>query len=297
MHSESTTSKLRQMLEEPVAIGAPRTFWQDAYFRFMHASWPTVFAFFILTYLCLNLLFALAYWVAPGSVANARPDSFADHFFFSIQTFATIGYGVFYPASLAGHILVTLEAGLGLISVAMATGVMFAKLSKPKAFVLFSDNMVITTREGIPTLSFRVANARANDVVEAYIRVVMLVSEESSEGHRMRRVIDIPLVRDNSPYFRLSWTVMHVLDEKSPLRACDLLTKTPTHLVSFVVTLTGHDGTYGQTIYARKLYSPSDVKLHHRFVDVLSELPDGRTQIDFRKFHETIPDPKSELRS
>lgn len=295
MNTEQASAKFQQSLEEPVAIGAPRTFWQDAYFRFMQASWPTVFAFFILTYICLNLLFAFAYWAAPGSIANARPDSFSDHFFFSIQTFATIGYGVLYPASFLGHILVTLEAGTGLISVAMATGVMFAKLSKPKAFVLFSDNMVITTREGLPTLSFRVGNARANDVVEAYIRVVMLVTELSTEGHRMRRIIDLPLVRDNSPYFRLSWTVMHVLDEKSPLRACDLISQTQTHLVSFVVTLTGHDGTYGQTIYARKLYSPNAVKLNHRFVDVLSDLPDGRTQIDFRKFHETIPDPKSDL--
>lgn len=275
-----------------VQRGMPRSFWRDVYFQLMHHSWPRVLTGFIALYILINTTFALAYWIVPGSIANARPDEFFDYFFFSVQTLATIGYGVMSPQTPYAHLVVTVEAAVGLIGVAMTTGVMFAKLSRPKAQVLFSKPLLVIVKNGLQTLSFRVANARGNDIVEATVRVVMLVSEVSPEGHRMRRMVDVPLVRDNSPFFRLSWTIMHVLDEQSPITKSDLLSPGGSHVAAVLVTMNGHDGTYGQTIYARHTYFPGDIVKNHRFVDVLSELPDGRTLIDYTKFH--LIEPESE---
>jgi inward rectifier potassium channel len=139
-------------------------------------------------------------------------------------------------------------------------------------------------------LTLRVGNARGNEIVEASMRVVALIDEKSVEGRTMRRLHDLELVRSTSPLFVLTWQVMHVIDESSPLygiRPENLKEQ----LALFVVTLTGHDATYGQTIHGRIMYYPENVYFDHHFVDVLSTLPDGRFLVDYDKFHEVEPEP------
>jgi len=165
---------------------------------------------------------------------------------------------------------------------------MFAKATRPRSSALFSRVAVVTRHDGVPTLIFRVGNARGNDVVDATITVTALRDEISSEGNHLRRQRDLKLVRARSPFFVMTWVVMHPIDDESPLRDIDW--KNPQNILAIVATLVGHDGTYGQTTYARQLYTPDNVRPGHRFVDVISQLPDGRLMIDYTKFHDTVPD-------
>jgi inward rectifier potassium channel len=276
-------------LSDILRRGTPAELRRDVYFYFMEGTWKRFLGALLFLYAMTNVFFATLYALEPGCVANARPDSFADAFFFSVQTMSTIGYGALAPATDYGNMIVTFEAASSMLFVALATGLMFAKASRPKASALFSKVCVLTRRHGKRTLMFRVGNARGNEVVDATITVTALKDEISPEGHHLRRMFDVPLVRGRSPMFALSWTVMHELDDTSPLANVDW-SRGDAALGGLVVTLTGHDGTYGQTIYARHSYYADDVRLDQRFVDVISRQEDGRMVIDYGKFHDTIPD-------
>ena len=280
----------RSGLDAAVRMGTPSALRKDFYFYFMEGSWYRTFLALIVFYLVVNGFFALLYLLQPGSVAEAHADSFADAFFFSVQTMSTIGYGSLTPATTYGHIIVTIEAAVGLLGVALATGLMFAKASKPKSSLLFSRNLVIAPWNGINTLMFRVGNARGTELADANITVSALCNEISTEGNHMRKISDLALVRSRTPFFSLSWTVMHLLDESSPMHGIDWSVEQE-RLISLVVTLTGHDGTYGQMVYDRHEYFPEDVLPGRYFADVLSRLPDGRLMINYHRFHETRTGP------
>lgn len=273
---------------EAVRRGAPSALRRDLYVYFMEGSWWRLFAACAFAYLFGNLVFASLYVLDPGGIANAKSGSFLDAYFFSVQTMATIGYGALSPASTYVDVLVSIEAALSLVSVAVVTGLIFAKLARPRSGILFSDVLTIERRKGVPTLMFRVANARGNDVVEASIKVTVLRDEVTPEGHRMRRLHELPLERSTQPLFTLSWLVLHPMADGSAIAD---LTEEKAHdqVRVFVCTLMGHDGTYGTTTYARKLYYPEDIRWNHRFVDVITDLPDGRLAVDYDKFSTTKP--------
>lgn len=257
-------------------------------------SWVKFFALIVGGYFAVNIAFALAYLAGGDGIENARPGSFADTFFFSVQTMATIGYGAMYPKTAYANLLVTLEALLGLLGVAMATGLMFARFSRPTARVLFSQVAVICLYNGVPTLMFRAANQRHHKIVEAQIRVSLLWEEVTAEGHHLRRFYDLDLARSQSPIFALSWLVMHPIDANSPL-----LGETSASLLErdaqLIVILTGLDETVSQTVHASHLYLPADLRWNRRFVDILSVEPNGSRHIDYPRFHDTIPFDRSDM--
>ncbi|MEZ4468328.1 MAG: ion channel [bacterium] len=272
---------------EVIRRGTPSELRRDLYFYLMEGSWFRVVASLGFLYLVANVVFASLYMLEPGCIANAKTDSFADAFFFSVQTMSTIGYGYLSPATPYGNLIVTLQAGLCLIMVALATGLMFAKASRPRASVMFSESIVLTTRFGKPTLMFRVGNARGNEIVDANLLVSVLCDEMTPEGDHMRRLYDLKLERSRQPFFRMTWSVMHVVDAESCLFG--QAGGTPT-FIAIIAILTGHDGTYGQTVFARHQYTPDKLRVGHRFVDVISQLPDGRMMIDYERFHDTVPE-------
>jgi len=278
----------RTELEDVMRKGTPSELRRDAYFYFMEGSWRRFFVALGFFYITVNVIFAGLFVLQPGSISNARPDSFADAFYFSVQTFSTVGFGALSPATTYGNVLVVIEAAIGLLTVALATGVMIAKVSRARAGVMFSSKMLVLKRHGIPTLTFRVGNARGNEIVDATMTVTILVDEITPEGEHLRRLHGLPLVRSRSPMFALSWTVMHEIDENSCLHGIEL-DELKNHVLRFIITLTGHDSVYGQTIYKRHTYYPEDVSTTERFVDVISQLPDGRLMIDYSKFHDTEP--------
>jgi inward rectifier potassium channel len=283
-------------LNDVVRRGTPSELRRDLYFFFMEGSWTRLIASFVAIYLVSNAVFAALYLLQPESIGGMRLGTFAEAFQFSVQTMTTIGYGVMHPGNAYGNLLVTIEAAFGLLGVALVTGLMFAKASRPKASVLFSRVMVLTRRHGVPTLMFRVGNARGNEVVEATVNVAVLVDDLSPEGHHVRKVVDLPLVRDRSPIFRMSWVLMHEVDETSPLHGIDWSTVAEGSaggVISFIVTLMGYDATYAQSTHARHMYSVQDVRAGERFVDVVHETADGCFLIDYTKFHDTIRDDEA----
>ena len=252
-------------------------------------SWLTFFLIVGVVFVLANLLFAWLYLAEPGAVANVRPGSFEDAFYFSVQTLATIGYGGMYPASRYGHLIVALEAIVGILMVALITGITFTRFARPTARVLFSNRVVISPRDGVPHLMFRMANWRRNRIVEARLSVVMLVTERTREGEVMRRQIDLPLVRDKTTVFFLTWSAMHLIDDKSPFYGPDALERLRAVQAEVYLGLTGLDETIGQTIDVRKQYALDDIVPGARFADVLSTGEDGTRVIDYRKFHDVVP--------
>ena len=279
--------------ESALRLGAGSGIGGDLYHGLLTLSWPAFVGGLVLFYLAINGLFALAYLPDPAAIVNVRPGSVEDAFFFSIQTMATIGYGHARPGDLYGNLLVTLESLAGLFGLAIATGLVFARFSRPGARVLFSNRAVVCVYEGVPTLMFRVANQRRNQILEARVQLTLIRTETSPEGTVMRRLRDLDLVRGMTPSFALSWTVMHRIEGDSPLCGLDAGAMARED-IELIAILTGLDDTLSQTVHARYAYRGAEIGWNMKFTDILSQHPDGRTILDFRRFHERIPsDPKS----
>lgn len=268
--------------------GSSHSNWRDTYHWLLTLSWDKFVIVIIVAYAIVNTLFALAYLAGGDCIANARPRSFADAFFFSIQTMASIGYGAMYPKTDYANLVVAIEALVGLMCLAMATGLMFARFSRPTAKVLFSKVAVIAPYNGKPTLMFRTANERHNQIFEAEMQVSLVRDEVSIEGSVMRRFYDLKLVRNQTPIFALTWTGMHIIDESSPLYGETGETLHHSN-IEIIVILTGMDETVAQTIHTRHSFLAEEIHWNHRFVDILVTMPDGKRLIDYTSFHEVVP--------
>jgi inward rectifier potassium channel len=269
-------------------IGTWYSYWRDPYHLLLTAPWLIFLILIALAYVGINSLFAVAYLIGGDSITNARPGSFTDAFFFSVQTFASIGYGVMTPKTFYANILVSFEAWVELLGLAVITGLAFARFSRPTARVLFSEVAVITPYEGVPTLMFRAANQRRNQVLEAQMQVYFMKEVISAEGQSLYRVFDLNLVRRQIPNFRLTWTVMHPIDEQSPLYGSTLESLAETK-AQLVISLSGVDDELSQTIYARHTYGVQNILENHRFVDIIHYTEEGDRYFDFTKFHNVEP--------
>jgi inward rectifier potassium channel len=273
----------------PIRVkGLERSLPKDAYHFVLARSWPTFFLLVALTFIAANLLFATAYLAQPGSIAHAHPGSFEDAFFFSVQTIATIGYGGMYPQTRYAHLLVVFEAMTGILGIAVITGLTFTRFARPSARVLFANKITVTPRDGVPHLMFRMANWRRNRIVEAQLRVVLLVTERTREGEVLRRQVDLPLARDRTALFFLTWTALHKIDADSPFHGPGAMEKLAEQRGELFLSLMGFDETIGQTIHARQEYALTHIVPGARFADVLGTDDRGRFQIDYSKFHDVV---------
>jgi len=262
---------------------------RDIYHFLLRRSWAVFFGLFLVVFLAANTLFATIFMLEPQSIANARPGSFEDAFFFSVQTLATIGYGGMSPASRYGHITVTIEAFFGVLMTALVTGLCFAKFSRPTARVLFSKNMVTAPRNGVPHLMFRMANQRHNQVHEASVSLTLLLTETTQEGESLRRPHELKLERSRNQVFTYTWLVMHKIDETSPFYGSGSIARLEKEDGQIFVVVSGLDETVGQVITARWSYGPEDIVYNAKFADVLSLSPEGIRQIDYHVFHDIVP--------
>jgi inward rectifier potassium channel len=271
-----------------VTEGIVRPLFHDLFHHFMTVSWPRLFATLAAFFLVFDVLFGLLYYLVPGCIANLSPPGFAGDFFFSVETLATVGYGDMHPQTFYGHSVAMIEIFVGLMSLALITGLMFARFSRPRARFLFSRNAVVRPIDGKLTLLFRTANERQNVVQDASARLSLLRDDVTAEGYRIRRIVDLPLLRSQFPLFALGWTIMHVIDDTSPLRG-----ETPESLSSsqtvFVLSLSGTDENTGQTLMARGEYASADIRWNSTFHDILEQAPDGTIHIDYSKFHDIEP--------
>src|ERR1700733_7327609 len=226
----------RQIVTEGIAS----PIFHDLFHHFMTVSWPRLFVTLAAFFLVFDLIFGFLYYLVPGCIANLNPPGFAGDFFFSVETLATVGYGEMHPETFYGHVVAMIEIFVGLMSLALITGLMFARFSRPRARFLFSRNAVVRPIDGKLTLLFRTANERQNVVQDASARLRMLRDELTEEGYRIRRIVDLPLLRSQHPMFFLGWTMMHAIDKSSPLNgetAESLIESDP----MFVLSMSGSD--------------------------------------------------------
>ncbi|HMH63959.1 MAG TPA: ion channel [Rhizomicrobium sp.] len=280
-------AKLPRGKRMAVVKGQDNGRFMDFYHNILIASWPWFFAQLAGAFIVVNLVFAMFYVIDRGGIVNARPGSYLDAFFFSVQTLGTLGYGAMAPRTLYTNLLVTVESFTGILTIALFTGIIFARFSRPFARVVFSKIAVVTPFDGVPTLMFRTANQRGEAIMDASVVVTLARQHTSLEGVTMRRFHELKLMRSNNSLFALSWTVMHPIDQDSPLYGL-----TPEDMeaqdMEIIVMLNGLDEILADRIYARHAYWADEIVWNRRFVDVISVTPAGHRMVDLTQFHDTI---------
>ncbi len=268
-------------------VGEERELLRDAYHTFLNLPWSAALGLIAIAFFVFNVVFAVIY-VEIGGIEGAD-GSFSDALSFSVQTMATIGYGVMHPESNPANGVMIVESMFGIIFTALATGLVFAKFSRPTTRVRYSKHVVITTHDGKPTLMFRIGYRRSNVIVEAQLHVVALLTTVTAEGSTFYKSHDLKLVRDRQVGMTRGWTVMHVLDETSPLYGLS-----PKDLhdreLEIYIALTGIDNVTMQTVHSVFQYTEADVKHGYRMADTLMPMTDGKFLVDLRNFDEVVPD-------
>jgi len=258
----------------------------DAYFSLLRMPWRGFVPLLFAAWLSIIAIFAVLFYLDPESVNGVRPGHFGDVLFFSVETMATIGYGYFAPKSFYGHVLVTVEAFFGMLAIAVATGLTFAKFSRATARVIFSERAVVGRHDGARMLMIRMANARESQIVEAQVQFSLARDETTPEGRGWRRFHELPLERPRTPLFGLTWTAMHRIDERSPLRGATQASLEDSRS-ELIVSFFGIEETFGQTVHARTAYQPDEIVFGARFADVFEETPEGR-RVRYDRLHELV---------
>lgn len=263
--------------------------WRDVYRWLLGLRWPQFAAVAAGVYITLNLLFAALYSFQEGSIAGSTGGHrFFDSFFFSVQTLATVGYGHMYPQTLYGHIVTTIEIMSGLFLLAVMTGLIFVRFSRPIARVMFSNSIVIAPLNGKPTLMVRIGNENHHSMVEAKFRVMFSRDEPLLEGGDFRHFYVLKLHFDRLTVFPAALTLRHTIDETSPL-----FRATPESLESsrilFIVSVVGIDPVIAADVQTQKDYSWRDVRFGERFVEIYTEHGGGRLTVDYGRLHDTEP--------
>jgi len=265
----------------------------NSYHWLLTMSWSRFLSLTAVVYLLLNALFAVGFMACgPGAllrgegiVTNGR---FGDAFFFSVQTFATIGYGEISPVGFAANALVTLEAWVGLLAVALATGLIFARFARPQAKIRFSRHAVIAPYRGATALEFRIVNTWDSELIELQCELTLSRFEGENE-ERARQFYPLTLERSRVALFPLSWTIVHPIDDTSPLRS-----ETPESLLAsqaeVFVLLTGIEETFSQAVHARSSYTAEEILWGMRFANVF-EPPSagGVNRINVARLDQVIP--------
>ncbi|MGB8507919.1 MAG: ion channel [Pyrinomonadaceae bacterium] len=267
-------------------------FWSSfsLYHSLLALPWWVFLSVLTLAFILINVIFGAAYVLCgPGALVNTvgqlpPGNELLEAFFFSVETFSTIGYGHISPAGVAANLVVTAESLVGLLAVALATGLIFARFSRPTAKVLFSRNMVVAPYRDTTALMFRVTNARRNQLIELEATVLLALFEEVG-GKRLRRFYPLTLERPKVVFFPLSWTIVHQIDDDSPLHGVthtDLLAADAEVLVLFK----GIDETFSQTVHTRSSYKADEIVWGAKFSDIYKRSADRQLlTVDVRRLH------------
>lgn len=261
------------------------------YHALLSMTWPRFLWVVLGAYVALNVAFALAY-LACGPRALIDPSgtvpdgALTRAFFFSVETFGTIGYGAVAPSGLAANLVMSVEALVSLLVAALTTGIVFARFSRPTAAIRFSRQAVVAPYLGGEAFQFRIANTRRSEIVQLEARVLLSRMETDAEGRRLRRFAPLQLERDRVVFFPLSWTIVHPIDERSPLWGMtqgDLAASE----AEILVLLSGLEETFSATVHARTSYRADEIRWHARYANVFNPpRPDGTLSIDIGRLHE-----------
>jgi inward rectifier potassium channel len=273
---------------EFLKVNTERWDWRDAYQWLLALSWPRFALFIAAIYVAINLIFAALYSLDGNCIAYLQPGSFVDAFFFSVQTLATVGYGHMYPQTLYGHVVTTLEIISGMFGLAVMTGLIFVRFSRPTARILFSKSIVIGPFNGRPALMLRIANLRQRSLVEAEFRIMFSRDQDIVEDDSYRHFYALKLDFDRMIVFPAALTLRHTIDERSPL-----FNATPESLeasnATFVASVVGIETVIPAAVQTQQNYTWRDVRFGERFVEIYSELKEGQITVDYGRIHHTEP--------
>lgn len=261
--------------------------WRDIYQWVLSLTWSRFAALIAGVYIGINLLFAALYSLGGDCVAGMTPGSFLEAFFFSVQTLATVGYGHMYPQTPYAHAVTTIEIISGMFWLAVMTGLIFVRFSRPTARIVFSDSVVIAPFNGQPTLMLRVANLRSHSMVEAEFRIMLTRDEPLLEDGEMFRCFHaLKLHFDRLIVFPAALTLRHTIDESSPLygETHESLEASRALLMASVV---GVETVIPAAVQTQKDYSWQDIRFGEHFVDIYTDHGDGRLTVDYARIHET----------
>ena len=287
MKRSSTPITMRVGHREFIKVNATKYDWRDIYHFILTLSWPQFAGLVLGIYVFINLCFAMLYLLGGRCIAGLVPGSFSDAFFFSVETLATVGYGHAFPDTLYGHCVATVEIMVGLFGLAVMTGLIFVRFSRPTARIKFSEVAVVAPFNGFPTLMIRVANLRHHAMVEAEFRLLLGRSELTREGEDVRRFYPLRLQFDHLINFPAALTLRHVIDETSPLFGLtpqDLKLADSRMLASVVCV----DPVIQAPIQSQTEYLCEQIAWNRRFAEIYSEDSIGRYTVDYSKFHDTI---------
>jgi inward rectifier potassium channel len=287
MKRSSAPITVRAGHREFVKVHAKKYDWRDIYQLILTLSWPQFAGLVLGIYVLINLCFATLYLVGGRCIAELPPGSFADAFFFSVETLATVGYGHAYPDTFYGHCVTTLEIMVGLFGLAVMTGLIFVRFSRPTARIMFSNVAVVAPFDGFPTLMLRLANLRHHAMVEAEFRLLLMRSELTKEGEDVRRFYPMRLQFDHLINFPAALTLRHVIDETSPLFGLtqqDLKLADSRMLASVVCV----DPVIQAPVQNQAEYLHEQIAWNRRFAEIYTEDSAGRYTVDYGKFHETL---------
>jgi inward rectifier potassium channel len=239
-------------------------------------------------FLLFNLLFAALFLAAGGDALGTTQDlpmleRFLDAFFFSVQTFTTVGYGHINPHGIVANMLAAFDAFLGLISFAFATGLLFARFSRPTAKIIFSEKALIAPYRDGKAFEIRIANMRSSQLIDVEARIVFSRFDDL-DGNRFRRFVELKLERRKVAFFPLAWTIVHPIDEESPLHG---LTDADLHAsgAEFLLLITAIDETFSQTVHTRTSYRFDEIVWDAAFDDIYAYDADGRMSADLKRIH------------
>jgi inward rectifier potassium channel len=263
-----------------VKIGAPSAA-NDLYYWTMEMGWPAFIGLVVAVFVAINLLFGSIYALFPDAIGNLSPGSFLDGFFFSVETLATVGYGNMAPATHLGHAIASVEIMTGLFFSATVTGLIFARFARPRDTLMFSRIAVVTSYEGRQALMVRLASMHARPLATATAQMSLLQRTVLPDGREFSSLVELPLLRAQNPMLNLSWTLIHILNDDSPVLAA--LADNDRFVLT--VTVGALDTLLARQAFGGRSYQRGDVLVDHHFVDMISNL-DGTIHLDMARLHD-----------
>jgi inward rectifier potassium channel len=271
---------------EFVKLNTQKSDLRDTYHLVLTLNWPWFSALIFSIYLLINVVFASLYLAQPGAIAEMRPHSFLDAFFFSVETLATVGYGHMYPETFYGHLITMLEIMVGLFGLAVITGLIFVRFSRPTARMHFSKVAVIAPFDGVPTLMIRLANLRHQAMVEPQFHMILLRTATTVEGEDTRRFYPLKLQFDHLIAFPAVLTIRHQIDEASPLFGLN-----PEDFqrleVRLMASIVGVDSVIVAPVQSGSDYNYDQIEWNRRFVEIYDQTKEREWTVDYGRIDET----------
>jgi len=262
----------------------------DNYHKLITMSWGKFWLLILTCYLTVNVVFAFIYLSIGvehlnGAEGHDTYQHFWDAFFFSAQTISTVGYGHISPNGMATNSVAALESMMGLLAFALATGLLYGRFSKPTAKIVYSKNLLVSPYlENNKGLMFRLANLRRNTLIDLEMEIIFSYNEDVN-GKILRRFYQLELERKKVSLLTMNWTIVHPLDEKSPLKDMTQEDLKRTE-ASFSILLKAFDDTFSQTVHSRTAYQHEDVVWGARFKPAFDRDENGRIVLDLSKIHD-----------